>query len=159
MVEVVGDQLQSLLSRLPDLQKDHLPSLHTLVQEFGQGPDFLKGYLDFLDELKKLNAPTNRPSFWPLRFRAELETAFLVALDRWGFRDKQRTTLPIPGRPSAIVYLSGHLPVLYRVVGRMSPEVDGMIGAPLPPEYAAAIGYNAAYEQSLQTSSQHSRAA
>ena len=130
---------------IPDIKVDHLPPLHSLINNFGKSNPFLGGYLDFLKELKTLNAPTEKPSFWPLRYPYQLDGYFQIALDKWGPRDRRVKILPIRDNPEAIVYLSGSIPVLYREIARMTPRVDGMRGAPLPPQYAAAIGYNAAY--------------
>lgn len=132
---------------IPDLQRDHLPSLHTLINKFGRSNLFLGGYLDFLRELKDLNAPTDRPSFWPLRYPDRLTGYFLIVMNRWGPRDCSYKKLSLPENPDAIVYSSGNIPVLYRITGRITPIVDGMKGAPLQPQYAAAIGYTAAFEE------------
>lgn len=149
MVVVESDSL----ARLPDLQIGTLPTLHSLINNFGKDPRFLREYQRFLDELQEFGAPTVRPSFWPVtsvRHANMFEEDFLVAMDRWGFADRAVRTLPIHDQPQAIVYLSGGIPVLYREIGKMNPKVDGSIGAPVPAMYAAAVGYNAAYEQSLQ---------
>lgn len=155
MLEIAVDEL----ARLPDVQKGVIPSLHTLINQFGRESSFLEGYLAFLKELRSLGVPTIKPSFWPLIYRQGLTTEFSVAMDRWGYNDRQVRLLPIPDKPNAIVYLSAGIPVLYRAIGRTTPEVDGTIGAPLSPEYAAAVGYNAAYEQFLLLNSQQNEAA
>ena len=154
---------QSVL-QLPDLHVGSLPNLRELVSRFGRDHRFLRVFLDFQRSLNRAGYVPGSPSLWPIWHPQDLSGYFDGALASWGPGRPQdvRPGVPIHIRDTgssqpvvyyATEYLSGGIPVLYRVLGQATPRVRGD-NLYLSPDHAAAIAINAAYNETLKASGQ-----